>query len=343
MLPKVKGVLVTGGLAVLLYLSGLLLWLTPIPFLYASKKHGRRAAWGGFFFGLILLALLYFVLISAVSAHFGWEKAQQYLFWLPGVGLAAGNSLLPGAFGLPYFCFYGLMGLLLSIWEPRDKSPTVLVGRVVGILAVGVFLWVFWQSSGSLTSVISGTEAYFQALLRQMLEKPVEGTQEVQEQLAVLQNYGPTVIYYAVRLIPGMILAMAIFVTWLNIVVSRRFFWKDLFFEKLGPLKQWQLPFGFVWALITIALLLIGDIYFLKINYLKLFAINAFIIFGLIYFFQGLAILAFYNQRWSLPPMVRLVFYVLFFVFFQPLSVILLAVGFFDSWFDFRKLTPRPA
>jgi uncharacterized protein YybS (DUF2232 family) len=159
--------------------------------------------------------------------------------------------------------------------------------------------------------------------------------------MAVLQSYGPTVIYYAVRLIPGMILAMAIFVTWLNIVVSRRIFLKEGFFEKLGSLKQWQVPFGFVWAWIGIALLLVADIYFLKVNYLKLFAFNAFIIFGLIYFFQGLAILAFYNQRWALPPLARLVFYLLFFIFFQPFSLILLAVGFFDSWFNFRKLTPK--
>ena len=343
MFLKVKGVLVTGGLAVLLYLSGLLLWLTPIPILYAYKKSGRQAAWGGLIFALIFLAFLYFGVIHWVSGYFGWEKVQQYLFWLPGVGLAAGNALLPGTYGLPYFFFYGLMGLLLGFWEFKEKSATLLVTKVVAILAVGVLAWVFLQSGGSFTSLVAGTEAYFQELLKQMLQKPAEGNPELQEQLAVLQSYGPTVIYYAVRLIPGMILAMAIFVTWLNIIVSRRFFWKDLFFEKLGPLKVWQLSFGFVWALIGVAFLLVVDIYFLKVNYLKLFAINAFIVFGLIYFFQGLAILAFFNQRWALPPMARLIFYVLFFIFFQPFSLILLTIGFFDSWFDFRKLTPRPA
>jgi hypothetical protein len=334
---KIKGVLATGGLAVLLYLSGLLLWLTPVPFLYSFKKRGRETAWAGLFFGLLLLGGLYYGLVTWVSAHFGWEQAQQYLFWLPGIGLAAGDPWLPGGYGLPYFFFYGLMGVLLGRWEDSDKTPTTLVAKVVGVLAVGVACWVLWRSGGSLSSVSSGIEAYFQVLLQQMLKAPTQGAPELQDQMAVLQSYGPAITYYAVRLIPGMILAMAILVAWLNIVVSRRLFWKDLFFEKLGFLKNWRLPFGFVWALIGTALLLIADIYLLKINYLKLFAFNAFIIFGLIYFFQGLAILAFYNQRWALPPLVRLVFYLLFFIFFQPLCFILLAVGFFDSWFDFRK------
>lgn len=342
MFPKFKGILATGGLAVLLYLSGLLLWLTPVPLLFAWKKKGPRAAWGGMLFGLILLGVLYLGLVPWVSGQLGWEKAQQYLFWLPGVGVATGNVWLPGAFGLPYYFFYGLMGILLGLWEPRDKTPTLLVAKVVGILSVAVSFWVFWRSGGSLSGLIGSIEGYFQDLLGQMLKTPAEGAPELRDQMAVLQSYGPTLIYYAVRLIPGMILAMAIFVAWLNIIVSRRLFWKDLFFEKLGSLKHWQLPFGFVWALIGVALLLVADIYLFKINYLKLFAFNAFIVFGLIYFLQGLAILAFYNQRWSLPPIVRLVFYLLFFIFFQPFSIILLAVGFFDSWFDFRKITPRP-
>lgn len=333
----------TGGLAVLLYLSGLLLWLTPVPFLVTGKKKGPKAAWGGLLLGLILLGVMYLGLVPWLVQHLGWEKAQQFLFWLPGIGLGSGNSRLAGAFGLPYFFFYGLMGTLLALWEPTDKNPTLLVAKVVGILLVAVLLWVFWWSGGALSELIGRAEGYFQGLLGQMLKGPAEGAPEIREQMAVLRTYGPTVIYYAVRLIPGMILAMAIFVTWLNIVVSRRLFWKDSFFENLGSLKQWQLPFGFVWALIGVALLMVADIYLLKINYLKLFALNAFIVFGLIYFFQGLAILAFYNQRWALPPWVRLIFYLLFFIFFQPFSVVLLAIGFFDSWFDFRKLTPRPA
>jgi hypothetical protein len=343
MFPKIKGSLVTGGMAVLLYLSGLLLWLTPIPLLFSWKKRGPKVTGAGLLLALILLGGLYLGLIPSVSAYFGWEKAQQYLFWLPGVGLLSGNPWLPAVFGLPYFLFYALMGILLGLWEPREKSATLLVAKVVGLLVLALFLWVFWRSGGVPSTIVRATEGYFTGLLQQMLQAPAEGAPEVRDQLAILQSYGPSIVYYAVRLIPGMILAMAVFVTWLNIVVARRLFWKDLFFGKLGSLQHWQLPFGFVWGLIGVALLLIADIYFLKIGHLKLFAFNAFIVFALVYFFQGLAILAFYNKRWALPPLARLAFYLLFFIFFQPISLILLAIGFFDSWFNFRKLTPRSA
>jgi len=341
MSQKIKGAFFSGGLAVLLYLSGLLLWLTPLALLYAYKKKGREVALWGLVCGLILLGGLYFGLIPWVSAKFGVVKAQQYLFWLPGVGVTQGQAMLPGAFGLPYFIFYAGMGLMLGHWEEKVQDITVLVGRVVGALVLGAFLWVLWQSGGSLSTLVGGTENYFQDLLNQMLEAPPEGAPEIQDQLAVLHTYGPSIVYYAVRLIPGMILAMAIFVTWLNIVIARRLFFKDAFFKSLGSLKKWQLPFSFVWALIGTAALMIADIYLIKVDYFKLLALNAFIVFGSIYFFQGLAILAFYSQRWSIAPLLRLVFYLLFFLFFQPVGFILLGIGFFDSWFDFRKLTPK--
>lgn len=341
MVSRFKGAFSTGGMAVLLFLSGLLLWLTPLPFIYACKKRGKHAAWEGLVLGFLLLGLLYFGILPWVQSNWGWTSVQKYLFWLPGVGLSPDGSWSPGNYGLPYFGFYGMMGVMLGLWEGKERSPTVLLAKVVGLLSVGVLLWVLWQTRGNLGQFVPGTVAYFQDLLDQMVKAPAKEGGEVQDQMAVLRLYGPKIIYYAVRLIPGMILAMTLFVSWLNVVVARRIFIKDAVFAKLGSLKNWQLPFGFVWALIFAAFLLVADLYLFKVNFLKLFALNSFILFGLIYFFQGLAILAFYSKRWALPPLLRLVFYLVFLLFFQPLSMILLGIGFFDSWFNFRKLTTK--
>ena len=250
----------------------------------------------------------------------------------------------PGAFGYFYYFFYGLMGALLGHWEKSETSITRLVGKISGLLFLAAFLWVLWQSGGALGDFIRETELYFNTLLKDMTTQVAQDADgNLSDQLALIQSYGDQIVYYSVRLIPGMVLATCIFVIWLNIVVARKLFLKDNFFEKIGPLRRWQLPFSFVWATIALTILLFSDIYFLKSGLLKIFTLNLFIIFALTYFFQGLAILAYYGQKWSIPPLVRLLGYLVFLLFFQPVGVLLLALGFFDSWFDFRKLAPKEA
>lgn len=66
------------------------------------------------------------------------------------------------------------------------------------------------------------------------------------------------------------------------------------------------------------------------------------IVMGTIFFFQGLAIAAFYFERWKLPFYVKGVIYAV--VFLQQFASMAIAVlGLFDVWFDFRKLAKKPA
>jgi uncharacterized protein YybS (DUF2232 family) len=170
-----------------------------------------------------------------------------------------------------------------------------------------------------------------------------EKTAEVQQQLILLDTHKESIAYYATRLIPGMVICTAIFVIWLNVVVAQKIFYRDGVFPNLVSLRTWRLPFVYVWILIGVAGLLLLDVYIFKINIFKMAALNVFLIFALIYFFQGLSILAFFSQRWAVSPLIKIGFYVLFFLFFQPLGFLLLAFGFFDSWFDFRKLSSKTA
>ncbi|MDX1387014.1 MAG: DUF2232 domain-containing protein, partial [bacterium] len=283
-------------------------------------------------------------LLPWMQQHYGLEKAAQYLFWLPGVAAAPGVPWHAGSFGLAYFVFYGALGWMLGYWEGKETNATHLGAKVVGVLTLVIVLWVLWQTGGNFKLFIQETENYFHTFLTQMTSQvPEDAGSELQDQLALLQTHGDKIVFYTVRLIPGMLMAGVLFIFWLNLLLARKLFIKDQFFKGLGPLKRWQLPFSFVWGLIGLALLLLGDIYFFKVGYFKFLALNLFIPFGLIYFLQGLAILAYYGQRWSIPPLVKLLGYLVFLIFFQPIGVILLGLGFFDSWFDFRKLAPKEA
>ena len=58
---------------------------------------------------------------------------------------------------------------------------------------------------------------------------------------------------------------------------------------------------------------------------------------AILYFFQGLAIAAFYLNKWKLPKFFRSVMYLM--LILQSFGTILLTVvGIADVWFDIRKL-----
>jgi len=341
--PRIKATVGAGAVTFLLFISGLLVWLTPIPLLFQFRKNGRVGALISFAIAILAVALVYFGIVPWVVSHWGHGQSSSIFFWLPGLGPVNEMSWHPGFFGLSYLVFYGLIGIFLGFWEPRERQVTRLVGKTLLILTGALVLWFFIMSKGHLLNFINDAETYFGLLLKQMADQiPADSTPEIREQMVALKTYGDTIVYYAVRLIPGMLVSMSLFIIWLNLVVARKLFIKESFFKKLGPLRNWQLPFGFVWFLIGLAALLIADIYVLHWHVFEILALNFFLVFGLCYFLQGLAILAFFGQKWSIPPLLRLIGYLIFLLFFQPIGVLLLGVGFFDSWFDFRKLTAKP-
>lgn len=65
--------------------------------------------------------------------------------------------------------------------------------------------------------------------------------------------------------------------------------------------------------------------------------LNVLLVSGLLYCFQGTAIMVFYFSKWNVPVFLRTIIYFIF--FFQSFGAILLAViGVIDVWADTRKL-----
>lgn len=331
-----------GLISLALYLSGIAVWLTPLPILYAYRKGKQLKGLVAILIPTALLLLVYEGLVPYVSESFGAEQALKFLFWVPGIGLATpGSAWNPAIFGIVYYLFFALIGALLGEFEPQRYRMTHLVGQTAGILALCLLSWLLIYTFGHWTGFIQGLETYFVRLLEEVTKVP-PGNEEMELQWSLLRSNAPSIAFYAVRLMPAMIFNMLIFVVWLNVVVARRLFGaKAAWFHSVGNLHRWRFPFAGVWILIACALLLALDVYVVKGEILRLVAINAFLVFGLIYLFQGLAIFAFYLGRWNLSPMLRLLFYSILVLFFQPLSFLLVAFGFFDSWFDFRRLQKK--
>jgi len=331
-----------GLISLALYLSGLLVWLTPLPILYAYRKGRQLKSLVAILIPIALLWLVYEGLVPYFSENYGAEQALKFFFWVPGLGLATpGSSWNPAVFGIVYYLFFALLGALLGEFEAQRYRMTRLVGQTVGIVTLCLVSWLLLYSAGHWTAFIQGMETYFVRLLEEVSKTP-QGNEEMELQWSLIRSNAPSIAFYAVRLLPAMIINMLIFVVWLNVVVARRMFGAKLaWFDSVGNLHRWRFPFVGVWILIGFALLLVLDIYVVKGEALRLLAINAFLVFGLIYLFQGLAIVAFYLGRWNMSPMLRLLFYSVLVLFFQPLSFLLVAFGFFDSWFDFRRLQKK--
>ncbi|MCI5151177.1 MAG: DUF2232 domain-containing protein, partial [Candidatus Electrothrix sp. MAN1_4] len=96
------------------------------------------------------------------------------------------------------------------------------------------------------------------------------------------------------------------------------------------PYKEWRLPDKAIWILIVaFALLLLGQGGGIGLS-LALVA-------GLLYFFQGAAVVVHTLNHWNLPRIFRLFIYVM--LMLQRFGLLLvMIVGIIDTWVDFRKL-----
>lgn len=112
--------------------------------------------------------------------------------------------------------------------------------------------------------------------------------------------------------------------------LSRRYKWGIHFDNHV--FTAWRAPDRLVWALVAAgAAALLGD------GFIALAGVNALLIAGVIYLFQGIAIIQHYLGRGGVPPLLRALAY--FLIFSQPaLLALLAAVGVADLWADFRGL-----
>lgn len=99
--------------------------------------------------------------------------------------------------------------------------------------------------------------------------------------------------------------------------------------------STWSCPDRLVWGGI-----LGGFLILTKVSPLVTVGLNAVILFVAIYFLQGLAVVSFLFKKNNVPLGFRVVGYAMVGVI-QLLFFLVVALGLFDIWINFRKLTPR--
>ena len=260
----------------------------------------------------------------------------------PGAWLVPGCSAVIGAlllylFNLPESIPYLLallgMGALLGYGLRSEWPAEKIVGFsslfVLGMAGLFLIL-VFSEAKDGMVALI---EQDLQTAISSALKEFGGSSLEIQE----LQSKLVETVPMMVRTMPGVIISSILGISWLNLLVARRYCRTDSEPCQAEKLSLWKSPEFIVWFVVAGGLMVV-----LPVGGLKIPGINLLIVMGAIYFLQGLAIMAFYFERWKLPFVVKgFVYAVLFLQQFASMATA--ALGLFDTWFDFRKLAKKQA
>lgn len=143
--------------------------------------------------------------------------------------------------------------------------------------------------------------------------------------------------FYQMRIIlplimPGILAGFGLLTVWFSMVTGNVILNKFSGVSPWPKYQLWKLPEKLIWVVIAGSALAL-----LPFSSVKIFGINILIFLGLVYCFQGLAIVSFHLHRWNVPIFLRTFLYVI--VIFQSFgTILLLGFGLADVWLDLRKL-----
>lgn len=259
-----------------------------------------------------------------------------------GLLVPGGSALIGGAIllflhsgeAIPYFLEMLLLGLFLGTGMRRQwSSERIIGGAALLVSALGAF-W-FWMSYNG------GANELFQYLEKDLRETitatlvqfGVFGTDKT-----ALEGAMQEVVPLLARLLPGIAVSSSLIACWLNVLAARRFCRLHALPLPSGTeWPRWKAPEHLVWAVIVSGFCVLAPSAVSRI-----LGLNILMTAGAIYLLQGFAVSAFYFEKWKLPVIFRAPFYAL--ILLQQFATLGAAlVGFFDMWFDFRRLSRKPA
>jgi uncharacterized protein YybS (DUF2232 family) len=282
------------------FLGPLLSILTPLPFLFYGSKLGIQEGMKVSAVTLLLLAIISYATGSAQLIFLAVEFCCLGLIisLLYNRGYTIGYTI---SWGTTLVLLLGLVALVLIGWS-RDVGPLELIR---------IHIRESLNEAAVLYSQLGGEET-----------KGLE-----------FQGHLQAVTSAILRVYAGLLIVGTGFVVWFNIVISRPLFrMAGVQYPDFGPLDQWQAPEHLVWGVIGS-----GFALFLPLGPVQSLAINVLIVLMAVYLYNGLSILVFYQKKLNVPAFVRAGIYFLI-IFQQVLLVVLVLVGLFDQWVDFRRI-----
>lgn len=290
----------------LLPLAGsVITFASPLPLLLAYGARGRRVGRKA-----MILAAAAALLLSLVAAPPGGGYYLLYFLVMAGTLGELWNWGLPIRYAIGSAAAAAMVSSVLTL--------------LVGSLAYQVGPWQLWQAQWQ------SEMAMVMEMYRSMNLEP----ETLRQMEAGLKMAGRIIL----RLAPGILAAVSLFVAWLNLLAARRLS-RRLGAEETGePLNRYRTPERLVWLLI-----LGGGIMALGDGWLFWLGANLVLVMGMLYFFQGLAVVDYWLRRKNAPALLRSAVYLMVALEFY-VAALLAVTGLFDMWLNLRRLDqPKPS
>ncbi len=302
-------------------------------------------------FGLGLVATLLLFFVGLRVPILGLAAVPLVLYPALFVGVKVGRrpgQLLPVAAAACVYPVAGLEGavsclmlalvaylLFFSFGRGWSLAKVVSGNAICTVAVMLVAATAFAGSFSALwTTLQAGVQAQILTVLEAYRRMGLSG-----DTIDFLREHAGQMAALFVQMLPGMaFLTLGVMVLVNLALLSWHFPQYRSFFFEAGDLKEWKSPDHMVWLLLVPALAL-----FLPLGWtLRALAVNVVFVCTVFYFFHGLAIVAYYFHHKKVPMFFRVLGYLLI-VFEQILTVLVIGLGFFDLWGDFRRLKRRTA
>jgi uncharacterized protein YybS (DUF2232 family) len=228
--------------------------------------------------------------------------------------------------------FYNLlvMGVMLGILQCRGVAAPQAIILTVAALSVGALLIFLGQ-------------AFFQGISPPDLlaQKSVEVMDTLRKVLGDTAGGASSPLVPGVDsaqvetllqlLLPGLLVTNLAMVAWLNVVLSRQLIFILGWGEADPPLYHWAAPEWLIFVLLGTGFLLL-----VPVTGARFLGLNLIMVVAVLYFCQGVAVVATWFHRLGLPRLLRMIGYPL--LFLNPFFFVVITLGLMDLWLDFRRL-----
>lgn len=239
--------------------------------------------------------------------------------------------------------FYMAMGATLGVIVRRQWAVTlafmlpVSVGCLLILTALIVLINVGPSHLGQSVGSFVVTE------MNQLVQQTIDKVKDVPaEQTMLLKDMGGRIIRWSVRLVPSTIWLMGLAVTALTLLFGKLLIPRQLWMKYQGGLTRWKAPGFCVWMVIILGALFFANAYGLKSEFLLPVVYNGLLAVAGLFLLQGAMIATYYIRR-QREGIFRWIGYGFMVLFMQTAVVMMILLGIFDYWVDFRKIDRKIA
>ncbi len=272
---------------------------------------------------IILIELPFVVCYAVFTRKFGWIVSSLYAV----IGTAVSFALIFPGNPVTYLVFLKVAATGIILGEKRWFGSS-FPRRMVGVTFPGFVIALIF----GLPIIISGVPPEILEIIREDTLAIYETFMTEDDAQSTLEN----AMYFfdhIFQLAFAFYVLFGVVLSWISFHLSNIVMVKfNENAEDIPPFYDFRMPFNAVWIMIF------GGVLFV-VGYEPTmpFISNVLAVMAGLYGIQGLAIVMYHINRFSIGRLPKVVFWVIFFLTFAFLSIFLIIIGIFDNWFNLRN------